>query len=216
MKVLFSLRHTGALRNFASTLQALAERNHQVHLVFAKKDKEGDLRLLHQLAADHPAITFTEVPSKAPWAFWLALGRAARYTVDYARYLTPDYEGVTRLTERARAKAPAPMRWFVERPIFRRPAAHRILIKSLLAVERAIPVDTAVSSLIERERPDVLLVTPLVDIGSDQVDYVKAARRLGVRCGLPVLSWDNLTNKGWSASSRIACSSGTRRRRTRP
>ena len=42
----------------------------------------------------------------------------------------------------------------------------------------------------------MLLVTPLVDIGSDQVDYVKAAQRLGIRSALPVLSWDNLTNKG--------------------
>ena len=39
MRILFSMRHTGALRNFASTLQALAERNHQVHLVFGHRDK---------------------------------------------------------------------------------------------------------------------------------------------------------------------------------
>jgi hypothetical protein len=46
MRILFAMRHTGALRNFASTLRALAQRNHDVHLVFAKQDKEGDLRLL--------------------------------------------------------------------------------------------------------------------------------------------------------------------------
>ena len=49
MRVLFSMRHTGALRNFASTLQALAERNHHVHLVFGQQDKEGDGRLLEKL-----------------------------------------------------------------------------------------------------------------------------------------------------------------------
>src|SRR4030095_1862378 len=79
---------------------------------------------------------------------------------------------------------------------FQSRAGNRLLTKALLVVERAIPIDRAVFSLVEHERPDVLLVTPLVDIGSDQVDYVKAARRLGIRCALPVLSWDNLTNKG--------------------
>ena len=51
MKILFSMRHPGALRNFASTLRALAERGHRVHLVFAKQDKEGDDRLLRDLTA---------------------------------------------------------------------------------------------------------------------------------------------------------------------
>ena len=43
-------------------------------------------------------------------------------------------------------------------------------------------------------------MTPLVDFGSDQVEYVKAGRRLGVRCGLCVHSWDNLTTKGRMAA----------------
>ena len=41
-----------------------------------------------------------------------------------------------------------------------------------------------------------MLVSPLVDLGSDQVDYVKVARRHGIRSALCVHSWDNLTNKG--------------------
>ena len=41
-----------------------------------------------------------------------------------------------------------------------------------------------------------MLVTPLIELGSDQVEYIKAARALGIPCGLCVHSWDNLTNKG--------------------
>ncbi len=190
------MRHTGALRNFASTLQALAQRSHRVHLVFGHQDKEGDQRLLAKLTQDFPNITAGQIATKTPWRFWLGLARAARYTVDYVRYLTPEYEGVNSLTERARGKAPPLMRWIVEWPIFRSRAGNRFLTSALLAVERAIPIDRAVFSIVKDEQPDVLLVTPLVDIGSDQVDYIKAARRLGVRSALPVLSWDNLTNKG--------------------
>ena len=196
MRILFSMRHPGALRNFASTLQALAERQHRVHLVFGQQDREGDGRLLWQLTQDFPAISCDHLERKTPWRFWLGLGRVARCTVDYVRYLTPEYEHIHSLKERARAKVIRPVRWFVERPIFRGRRANRLLIHALLIVERAIPVDRTIFDLVARERPDVLLVTPLVDIGTDQVDFVKAARRLGIRCALPVLSWDNLTNKG--------------------
>ncbi len=196
MRILFSMRHPGALRNFASTLQALAERNHRVHLVFGQQDKEGDGTLLWQLTHDFPAITCGQLERKTPWRFWLGLGRVARCTVDYVRYLTPEYEGINSLKERARGKVLRPIRWFVDLPLFRVRAANRLLVKALLIVERAIPVDRVIFDLVAHERPDVLLVTPLVDIGTDQVDFVKAARRVGIRCALPVLSWDNLTNKG--------------------
>lgn len=195
MKILFSMRHPGALRNFASTLHALAQRNHRIHLVFAKQDREGDDRLLRELTSTGN-ITASEIQRKRPWRAWLGLARGARYTVDYVRYLTPEYAAISSLTERARAKAPPAMRWLVERRLFRNRTGNRILTKALLIVEQAIPIDRATLDLLARERPDVLLVTPLVDIGSDQVDYVKAAKRLGIRSALPVLSWDNLTNKG--------------------
>jgi hypothetical protein len=196
MRILFSMRHPGVLRNFASTLEALAARNHQVHLVFGQLDSERDDRLLADLTGAHPNITCDEVQRKTSWRLWLGVGRVARCAVDYFRYLTPEYDSIISLKERARAKVIAPVRWLVERRFWRSPGAHRTLTRALLAVERAVPVDRAVFELVERERPDVLLIAPLVDIGSDQVDYVKAARRLGVRSALPVLSWDNLTNKG--------------------
>jgi hypothetical protein len=196
MRILFSMRHPGVLRNFASTLEALAERNHHIHLVFGQLDAERDDRLLDDLTRRHPTITCDEVQRKTSWRLWLGVGRVARTSVDYFRYLTPEYDGIVSLKERARAKVIAPVRWVLERRVWRRPAAHRRLTRALLAIERAVPIDRAVFDLVARERPDVLLVAPLVDIGSDQVDYVKAARRLGLRSALPVLSWDNLTNKG--------------------
>ena len=41
-----------------------------------------------------------------------------------------------------------------------------------------------------------MLVTPLIDLGSRQADWLRGAKRLGIRTGFPVFSWDNLTNKG--------------------
>jgi hypothetical protein len=63
-------------------------------------------------------------------------------------------------------------------------------------MERAIPTDPSIDQFIRSQKADLVLVTPLVDLGSSQVDYVRSAKRLGVKTGLCVCSWDNLTNKG--------------------
>lgn len=66
----------------------------------------------------------------------------------------------------------------------------------LKEIESLVPSDASIERLIEEESPDVVLVTPLVSPGSRQVEVVKAARSLGIPCGLLVFSWDNLSNKG--------------------
>jgi FAD/FMN-containing dehydrogenase len=76
------------------------------------------------------------------------------------------------------------------------PLSRAALATMLRLIERAIPTNTALESFIREHHPDLLLVTPLIELGSQQVDYVKCARRLGIRIALCVASWDNLTSKG--------------------
>ena len=40
-----------------------------------------------------------------------------------------------------------------------------------------------------------MLLTPLIDLGSSQIDYLRAARELGVPTALCVWSWDHLSSK---------------------
>ena len=61
--------------------------------------------------------------------------------------------------------------------------------------------------------PDVVVVTHLAR-DSVQADYVRAAKRLGIHSAYPVLSWDNLTNKGLVRDCPTGCSSGTSSRRS--
>ena len=49
---------------------------------------------------------------------------------------------------------------------------------------------------LREENPDIVLVSPLVRFGSEQSDWVKSAKALGIPVGFPVFSWDNLTTKG--------------------
>jgi len=196
MKILFSMRHEGALRNFSSTIRALAERGHEIHLAFSVSDRYGDGRLLHELLNEYPAVTHTTLTKKRPYRLWLGLARGVRVWVDYLRFLEPEYRTADALRARTEQRMPRALvrlsRLFGDGS----PPGRRWLRRLLLAMDAAIPTEAWIDRLVLEQRPDVLLVTPLVDIGSDQTEFVKSARALGIPSGLCVHSWDNLTNKG--------------------
>ncbi|MEQ1731964.1 MAG: hypothetical protein ABL982_26625, partial [Vicinamibacterales bacterium] len=62
-------------------------------------------------------------------------------------------------------------------------------------LERAVPDDDHIRRYLEAQRPDLLLITPLIDLGSSQIDYLRAARDSGVPSALCVWSWDHLSSK---------------------
>jgi hypothetical protein len=63
-------------------------------------------------------------------------------------------------------------------------------------VERALPFDREALQRLRQVRPDVIAVSPVVDFGSNQIDYLRAARALSIPAAVCVASWDNLTTKG--------------------
>ena len=71
-----------------------------------------------------------------------------------------------------------------------------------------------------------MIVSPLVDAASDQVDVVRAAQSLGIPAVAAIASWDNLTNKGqlrvepdlvtvWNERQKEEAIDAARRRRDR-
>ena len=194
MKILFSMRHPGALRNYSSTVEELAKRGHQIHLTFMKRDKLADPRLLDVLTGTYPDITHNsaEVSQRA----WLGMARAIRSTADFLRYRTPEYRDAAALYERAAMRVSPAVQAFSRLPVVRSRSGLRFVTRLLRSIERAIPPDPAIVRQIARHSPDLVLVTPLIELGSDQVEYIKAAQALGIPSGLCVHSWDNLTNKG--------------------
>jgi hypothetical protein len=195
MTIVFSMRHSGALRNFASTVGELARRGHRIHLIFMRPDKLGESLPLRELTKSYPTITFAEAIDNVsrPWA---PLARAIRSVGDYARYHTPAYRDAQALRDRATRHLSPSARRILELPIVRSRAGLAMITRLLRLVERAIPADPFVVDLVRSHAPDLLLVTPLVDFASAQEEYLKAARTLGIPSGLCVHSWDNLTNKG--------------------
>jgi hypothetical protein len=62
-------------------------------------------------------------------------------------------------------------------------------------LEEAVPTQAGIDEFVTERRPDLMLITPLIELGSPQLDYLRAARRRGIRSALCVWSWDHLSSK---------------------
>ena len=63
-------------------------------------------------------------------------------------------------------------------------------------IEKVAPADPGIVAALRMLAPDCVIVSPANLRYSEEVEYVKGARSLGIPCAIPVLSWDNLTTKG--------------------
>ncbi len=195
MKILFISRHSGYLRNFDGVIRALAARGHHVRIALEKQDHpSGSPELMAALLAASPNVSVTTAPVRARGEHASRV-RQLRLAIDYLRFREPAYEKAPHLRERAEARAPeAVVRW-LEHPIGKRRQGRQAIGAFLRWLEQAVPVSQPIADWLRDEAPDAVLVTPLIELGSPQFDYLQAARSLGLRTALPVTSWDHLSSK---------------------
>jgi hypothetical protein len=211
MKILVHVDLLTMLRHFDGVLVALAERGHAITIASPER---GDVPPPDALR-NHERISFVDAPGRRGDR-WAESVHELRLLRDYLRYLEPRFKRAGKLRTRAMrkmltvmtdgerthlvAKCPTCDERFVDEGVVRMlrgsGAGQANLARLLALVEDTIPSDRAVEEFIQREQPDVLVVTPLIKFGSYQADVVKSARALGVPVLFPVFSWDNLSNKG--------------------
>jgi hypothetical protein len=220
-RILFVMLHPGFVRYYEDALHALAAAGHHVHVAFeVSRTKLGEDVTARRLAASSPRITCGTTPERSQSVreflaradrravragddavprtraeAWESLATTVRLLSDYLRFFEPEFHGATSLRARVEKRLPR-----IYAPLVRAFAwsrASRACLAALLrALERATPTAAGIEDFLREHHPDLLLVTPLIELGSQQVDYVKAARSLGIRSALCVASWDNLTSKG--------------------
>ena len=193
MKILFSVYHPGFIRHFERALGILCDEGHSVHIAF-HNEKVSVQEWTRELREANPQIT---ISVKAPRRSdeWTDLARRIRTMRDYLMYFNSRYATAHRLRANAARELERGDRERVGRWV-RIPGIWRALNYLLSLVERALPGDPQVDAFVAQHAPDVLLITPLVIFNPPQVEYIKAARKLGIPSALLVASWDNLTNKG--------------------
>jgi len=196
MKILVVMRHSGYVRNFESTLRLLCERGHTVRLSFQIASHVlFDARDVGQeLADEFPRFSRGVLPARDDT--WGIAAQDLRLGLDYLRYLTPEYRNAPKLLSRARREASDAFVEQVERGLYATAAGRTALRSWLRARHRAIPTDPRLDAALEAFGPDVLAVTPLIEPGAPQAEFLRSARAMGIRTAVCVASWDNLTNKG--------------------
>jgi hypothetical protein len=193
MKILFLARRYSYYRNYDSVIRSLAARGHVLHLAVDRENPEG-LPFVEQLAAENPNVTYEELPPRAgdDWT-WLA-GRL-RHGIEHLRYQHPMFDDTPKLRARSAERTPGGFVRLGEFMRHRASWARRPVIALLDWLERAVPENPDFRALIERHQPDVVLLTPLIGLGEQQIDYLRAARSLAIPTGLAVWSWDHLSSK---------------------
>lgn len=191
MRVLFLAHNLGKTRHFDGVIQELTARGHSVVVTAAHK-RNKPLKL--GAFSDNRLVDVVPNPVRRT-DDWEPFVRQLRLARDYVRFLHPDYVNAQKLAERGRTYAPPGWADRLERNgTLRR---HRVLVKRILELaESLIPSEQYYELFIRSHAPDIVLVTPLIDFGSYQTDYVKSARRLGIPVVFVPFSWDNLTNRG--------------------
>ena len=212
MRILFHVTLKTMLRHFESVLLALADRGHVVRIA---SHRSPEIPPPPALVA-HPHIAFITSPGRRgdEWSTPIHELRALR---DYIRFLDRRFKPATKLRARAlRTAVKAVTHDERAHLVHRCPKCDARLVdddvgqmlrgfgkrgvknldKLLALMERTIPSATVLEDFLKAEQPDLVLVSPLVNLGSYQADFVKSAKALHIPVVYPVFSWDNLSTKG--------------------
>ncbi len=206
-RIQFVMLHPGYVRNYESTLRVLLDRGHEIQLAFAVAEKQAVDSIGERLSDEYPNLTIATAarPKRGRWRNVLV---AADGLADFSRYLHPRYRDADKLRDRVAGKvrrrgknaglALFAFRWLYTAALVRLRSAwlSDFLVRFWLRVADHVPSPPEVRKFIEAYRPDLLLSSPLVAVGSYEAMYMRAANRMGIRTGLCVASWDNLSNKG--------------------
>lgn len=197
MRFLFVMRNAHYLRNFESVVRDLAERHHlvDVALEMGSRGAPAEVRALLREISRMKGVSVHEI-GPAPLRAWATVGSSLRSLRDYSRYMLPVHRRATRCAARARKRVPRLLRIYDLIPDMLRPPVAKVVSGFCRLADSVVAPQPEIVDTLRRFDPDVLLITPVVDLDIDQDDYIKAARDLRIPSVVCVASWDNLTNKG--------------------
>jgi hypothetical protein len=190
-RLLFAIQYPDYLRLFGDALAALRQRDIDVVLAFDKPGKNEEA--LSRAAALAP-VEFTA------WApgVWQPLYEEIGCVLDYLRFMTPEFAGKPYLRKRMDKYLPA--RFGRLRAMRGVPAVVVNAVHTAVrTLEAATPGDSGHVALLERVRPDAVIVSPVLLRGrgsAQQTQLIKTAQRMGIPTAIAVGSWDHLSSKG--------------------
>jgi hypothetical protein len=193
MRVLYATRSAGHFCYVAPTVMPLSAAGHRVDMLFDRRlakgfEGPGELgRLCRAEGQSANCMIRRSLPSRY-------LVEASRNLLTYSAYLSrTDQSDYYR--RRWEQYLIAPIRALLPLPGVRSRVARASVQRALRRFEERTAPDPRILDHVRALAPDVLVASPLNYWQSEEVEYVKAAKALGIPTALHVFSWDNLTTK---------------------
>ena len=196
MRFLFIVRQKKNVDTFERVIALLADRGHDVRLAIQEPlDQARRDAVAARFANPHVELVNCPEGRGDQWRASAPLVRAAR---DWAQYLRAPYRHASKLRMRAAHRLAKELgaEGHFDTDAVLDPLQGVRLRQTLERLEGSIPSDRLHEEFIQRQAPDVLLVTPGLHFGSAQTDFIKSARARGVPAWMLLFSWDNLSTKG--------------------
>jgi hypothetical protein len=194
MRILFSMRHLGSLRMYDSVLQQLAASGHHIDILARRKDMPGTAVAPETMLAGVPNLNW--VWEDVEVRTWTEIAASVRIWLDYLRFCAPQYRDAPRARRHVGERVPALLRRITSWPGIRTETGRRMLGACLRLVERALPRQPGLDALMRMLDPDMVLLTPVLRLGSSQIEVLRSARAHGARTAICIASWDHLSSKG--------------------
>jgi hypothetical protein len=195
VRIFFSMHHLGSFLVYEPVVRELAARGHHIHLTVMRAETLGWEQSLAGLLRDCPTITWGWLSPETKSAFWFELAKTIRMWAGYLRYFDPAYDSAPRLKARAEGSVPPRLVRFSHSTALQKPANRRRVLAALRLVERSLPPVPELQQALRAFQPDVVLITPLVFLGSWQFELLRTALAEGLRTVFCVGSWDHLSSK---------------------
>jgi hypothetical protein len=194
MRFLFVFRNAGGLRAFEAPIRALCDEGDEVVVMLAAEAPlAGPFKALE---VELDGLTVRPGGASYREDADANLSASIRTWIDYLRYFEPELARATPYRERSGRPLPKPVRQQTDETAGESRELRRALAAGLRAIERSLPVPEGAAESIARERPDAVIISPLLKRGSPQTVYLRAARRLGIPSALLVWGWDDLVTRG--------------------
>lgn len=200
MKFLFVARNPSLFFQYEKVIRNLCGRGHRIEFLLNSMTWRNAVMDENALSGfvEESAGAFTFAPAPKPSGLGNYLLRHKRELMNYAAYLRPDNPISTSpyMVERAARAMYPPMHILGRNRLLRRWLVSAMGQAVMRRMEEAIRPHSAIIRAIAERKPDLVLASPFLFSRSDEIDFIKAAKILGIPAAVAIFSWDNLTSKG--------------------
>ena len=194
MKIVFVLRHGGVFRYFEGVVRELCRRGHIVDVVTVPSEKTivyGRSLQLCEAEVENFRVHFRDPFRGIKWSLLTQWREISNYFI----YSKPGHPSPA-LAKRRENYLLTPLRIGLKSRLIRNSIVSKRGQRVLRKFELIFPPDKEVARWLRNNSADVVVASPFIFGSPLEIEYIKAARRLGIPNVVAVSSWDNLTTKG--------------------